>query len=149
MEANRIRLKEASQRRAAKLPDTLDLEEVLYEKALDALLLSAKTTGPEARHKLKGLLKHYAKKTHPFRACVRDNMKRFGPGRTEAICATLKDIIRGTTKWRGHKDKDKGSKGLKGLSEETFEIDDELAVLLSEITDDQIEKAEKIMLGGE
>ncbi len=73
----------------------------LTEEALDALLLSAKTVTPAARKKLKGLLKYYAKKPHPFRACVRDNMKRFGPGKTEAYCAVLKDLIRGTTKWRG------------------------------------------------
>ena len=27
-------------------------------------------------------------------------MKRFGPGRTEAICATLKDTIKGRKDWR-------------------------------------------------
>lgn len=32
--------------------------------------------------------------------CVRDNLSRFGPGRTEAVCAALKDTIKGTTKWR-------------------------------------------------
>lgn len=120
----------------------------LSEEALDALLLSAKTTGPHAREKLKGLLKYYAKKAHPFRACVRDNMKRFGPGKTEAYCATLKDIIRGTTKWRGHPSKDKGSAGLTGLSEGGFIIDDELATVLRTITDEQIERATKIMEGG-
>lgn len=126
-----------------------DLEDERIEKALDALFLSAKTTGPDARKKLKGLLKYYAKKPHPFRACVRDNMKRFGPGRTEAVCATLKDIIRGTTHWRGHNNpKDKGSAGLKGLAE-VPDIDDELALFLSEVTDEQIEKAQEILQGGD
>lgn len=120
----------------------------LSDEALDALLLSAKTTGPRARHKLRFLLRYYAKKTHPFRACVDDNMKRFGPGKTEAYCATLKDIIRGTTKWRGHPSQDKGSPGVAGLSEGGFTIDDELALVLSEITDEQIERARKIMEGG-
>jgi len=47
--------------------------------------------------------------------CVKDNRKRFGP-RTEAVCATLKDIIRGGTDWRGNKSKDKGSEGIANLS---------------------------------
>ena len=82
-----------------------------------AVTKSAKDVGPEARAKLKGLLQHYAKKKHPFTACVRDNRKRFGPG-AEAVCATLKDIIRGTTYWRGNPEKDHGSAGLaKNLGE--------------------------------
>jgi hypothetical protein len=32
--------------------------------------------------------------------CVKDNMSRFGPGRTEAVCATLKDTIKGNKNWR-------------------------------------------------
>ncbi len=78
-------------------------EDVLLAEVIDSrldVLLSAKTVSPEARVQLRHLLSHYAKQAHPFRACVRDNMKRFGPGRTEKVCATLKDIIRGTTKWR-------------------------------------------------
>lgn len=55
---------------------------------------------PADMKKLKGLLSHYRKKPHPFRSCVRDNRKRFGP-RTEAMCAVLKDLIKGTTSWRG------------------------------------------------
>lgn len=49
---------------------------------------------------LSSLKRYYAKKAHPFTACVRDNRKRFGP-RTEALCAVMKDLIRRTTKWRG------------------------------------------------
>jgi hypothetical protein len=78
-------------------------EDLLLEEEIDRrldVLFSAKTVGPEARAHLRGILKHYAKSPHPFRACVRDNMKRFGPGRTEKVCATLKDMIRGTTRWR-------------------------------------------------
>lgn len=127
---------------------TLDEGIQLTEEALDELLLSAKTTGPTARHKLRFLLRYYAKKKHPFRACVEDNMKRFGPGKTEAYCATLKDIIRGTTKWRGHPSQDKGSPGVAGLSEGGFIIDDELASVLKTITDEQIDRATKIMEGG-
>src|SRR4051812_9896833 len=44
---------------------------------------NAAQVGPDARYKLRGILKHYAKKAHPFAACVRDNRKRFGP-RAEA-----------------------------------------------------------------
>ena len=92
------------------LMDTFDQQFDLY--------LSSKNVGPEARYKLRNLLKYYAKKPHPFRACVRDNRKRFGPG-TERVCATLKDIIRGTTHWRNNKEHDKGSAGLKNLSEDS------------------------------
>jgi hypothetical protein len=50
--------------------------------------------------KLRPLMRHYAKKKHPFSACVRDNRKRFG-ALTEKYCAVLKDLIVGSTKWRG------------------------------------------------
>jgi hypothetical protein len=55
---------------------------------------------PTARVKLRSILKKYAKSAHPFTECVRDNQKRFGPGRTEAVCATLKDVIKGNKNWR-------------------------------------------------
>lgn len=98
------------------------------------LFSEADTVGPEARHKLKGILRHYAKSPHPFRDCVKDNMKRFGPGRTEAVCATLKDIIRGTTRWRGHPQADHGSMGLSAP-----EIDEETERLLLSIPDERLE----------
>jgi hypothetical protein len=60
----------------------------------------AEIKDPVAKRKLKGILAKYRKSPHPFRACVKDNLKRFGPGRTEAVCATLKDTIEHTTKWR-------------------------------------------------
>lgn len=99
------------------------------------VVLSAKTVSPQARYKLRNLMAYYAKKPHPFRACVRDNMKRFGPGRTEAVCATLKDMIRGTTKWRG-------KKGLAGSDNysDNYLINDEVADLLLSISDEDIEK---------
>ena len=123
------------------------LDDLLLEEVLDELLLSAKTTGPHARHKLRYLLRYYAKKSHPFTACVNDNLKRFGPGKTQAYCATLKDIIRGTTKWRGHPALDHGAPGAIAASE-GFTIDSELALILSEITDEQIDRATSIMEGG-
>lgn len=130
----------------------MDSQEDRIELALDRLLLSAKTTGPHARYKLRFLLRYYAKKPHPFRACVRDNMKRFGPGRTEAYCATIKDIIRGTTHWRGHPALDHGAPGVASSmvkASENFTIDNEMALLLSEIDSRDIEEAFDILHGGE
>ena len=86
--------------------------EILFAGAGKAPGVSeAETVGPDARHKLRFLLRYYAKKDHPFTACVHDNMKRFGPNRTERVCATLKDVIRGTTHWRGHPELDHGAPG--------------------------------------
>lgn len=96
---------------------SLDAE---FSEAIDKIFLSnADRVGPKAKKQLSGLLKYYARKPHPFTACVNDNRKRFGP-RAENVCAVLKDIIRGTTKWRGKNNpKDKGTPGIKGLSEGT------------------------------
>lgn len=98
------------------------------------------TVGPAAREKLKGILKHYAKMPKPFDACVRDNRKRFG-ARAEAVCAVLKDIIRGTTKWRGHNNpRDMGSAGLSSLAEPTelpehLQLDEETASLIERLSE--------------
>jgi hypothetical protein len=108
-------------------------QEVLLSAEIDRrldVLLSARTVGPEARSQLRELLKHYAKSPHPFRACVRDNMKRFGPGRTERVCATLKDIIRGTTRWRNSD----------GVAASAPEVSEDLETLLLSIPDDELEK---------
>lgn len=111
----------------------------LSEGELDAYLtiaLSAKDVTPADKKKLSGLLKHYAKMKHPFTACVRDNTKRFGRERAERICAVLKDIIRGTTKWRGTERK-------KHLSEATLnelfqvDIDDVFVHYLAELEVDE------------
>lgn len=86
--------------------------------------------------KLKGLLKYYAKKPHPFTACVRDNTKRFG-AHTDQYCAVLKDLIVGNTKWRKGNQSGKG----KNLSEETlrelYELDipEGFSEWLSEVTE--------------
>lgn len=106
------------------------------------ILFASKDVGPDARHKLRGILRHYAKQRHPFRACVKDNMKRFGPGRTEAVCATLKDIIRGTTKWRNNAALDHGSPGAIAASDnlcEVPELDEETAQLLFSISDEDLD----------
>lgn len=103
-----------------------NLQEAQLDRNLE-IALSAKTVGPSAKFKLRHLLAFYAKKKHPFTACVRDNRKRFGP-RAEEVCATLKDIIMGTTKWR---------KGRQTLSED--EIDN------IEISDEQLKAFEEAM----
>lgn len=73
--------------------------DAMIDERLKQVKLAAPIT-PGAKVKLRNILKKYAKDPHPFRACVRDNMKRFGPGRTEALCATLKDTIKGRKDWR-------------------------------------------------
>jgi hypothetical protein len=145
-------LKLASRRRAllAEGVDAADIEfELRLDDAVDQMLALAITgpapkpgpnaaqVGPRARWKLRGILKHYAKKLHPFAACVRDNRKRFGP-RTEGVCAVVKDLIRGTTHWRGHNNpRDKGAAGLAGLSEDALFSDDDVqeALLDDEVAD--------------
>ena len=63
-------------------------------------------------------------------------MKRFGPGRTERVCAVLKDIIRGTTHWRGHPELDHGAPGAIAAAE----IDEETEKLLLSIPSDRLER---------
>lgn len=82
----------------------------------------AKNVGPAARHKLRHLIKHYMSKPHPFTACVRDNTKRFGKEGAERVCATLKDIGTGTTKWR--KGRTKGSFDIEGVIDQLLEDTD-------------------------
>jgi hypothetical protein len=98
----------------------------------------ASTVGPKARHQLRFLLRYYAKKEHPFTACVHDNMKRFGPGRTEGMCATLKDVIRGTTHWRGHPELDHGAPGAIAASDAP-EISEEVAEFLLSLPTSKLE----------
>jgi hypothetical protein len=99
------------------------------------VLFAARDVGPQARYRLRNLLKYYAKKPKPFTACVRDNMKRFGPGRTEAICATLKDMIMGTTKWRNKR----GVAGSDNYSD-NYVITEEVADLLLSISNEDLER---------
>lgn len=96
-----------------------------------------KAVSPAAKQKLKGLLKYYAKKPHPFTACVNDNRKRFG-NRAENVCAVLKDIIRGTTKWRGKNNpRDHGTPGVTGMSElpAGLEMDEQTAYLIEQLAE--------------
>jgi hypothetical protein len=118
--------------------------EILFSPASTAVphpgVSEASTVGPHARHKLRGLLRFYAKKDHPFTACVHDNMKRFGPNRTERVCATVKDIIRGTTHWRGHPELDHGAPGAIAASDEQPpEIDFEVAEILLSLSESDLE----------
>ena len=54
------------------------------------------------RKKLSGLLKHYAAMAHPFTTCVRDQIKHgLAKDHANRRCAVIKDLIKGTTKWRG------------------------------------------------
>jgi hypothetical protein len=138
---NDLTLAEAQQAREDRLLDEwLDsqMDVLLAHVGAAPGISEADTVGPDARHKLKGILQHYAKDPHPFTACVADNMKRFGPGRTERVCAVLKDIIRGTTKWRGHPELDHGAPGAIAASEVT--IDDETERLLLSIPSDRLER---------
>lgn len=123
-----------------------DLSEEEMDSYLTVCFSNADRVGPVARKKLSGILKHYAKEKKPFTACVKDNTKRFGKDRAERICAVIKDIIRGTTHWRGHNNpKDKGTPGVAGLSEEelvvefALEIDDVIAAYLEEFIDEEYE----------
>ncbi len=59
---------------------------------------------PADMKKLAPLIRHYGKMAHPFTACVKDNRKRFGTA-TEKYCAVLKDLIKGSTDWRGKEKK--------------------------------------------
>lgn len=54
--------------------------------------------------KLSPLMRFYGKNPHPFTACVNDNTKRWGLDLAKKRCAVLKDLIRGTTKWRNQEE---------------------------------------------
>lgn len=103
-----------------------EIDQMISDRLAAAKL--AAPIGPHAKVKLRGILKKYAKDPHPFRACVKDNMKRFGPGRTEAICATLKDQIKGNKNWR------KGGSGAM-TSEDGAVIDGDVLLALDAISE--------------
>lgn len=88
------------------------------DQALGVLLANYQrvTADPRKMGYLRFLLKHYAKDPHPWRACYKDNFKRFGP-KTKGLCGVLKDTIRQRTDWRGHDNpNDAGSPGV-GIAE--------------------------------
>ena len=76
---------------------------------------------PEKYGPIRSLLKYYAKKPKIFTACVRDNRKRFGP-RVNAVCAWVKDQIKGTTKWRGKEAELRAELGVEGLTEAEIDM---------------------------
>jgi hypothetical protein len=88
--------------------------------------------------KLRPLIRFYAKKPHPFRACVQDNAKRFGP-LVNKYCAIIKDLIEGNTKWRNQSKK-------KHLSDQTLNelyalsVPDGFFAFLSELTDEEVQE---------
>lgn len=59
---------------------------------------SAKRVSPAARKKLKGIIAKYAKSAHPFRDCVKDNTKRFGPEMAKHVCGVIKALGKAPTK---------------------------------------------------
>jgi hypothetical protein len=80
-------------------------------------------------------------------------MKRFGPNRTEKVCATLKDVIRGTTHWRGHPELDHGEPGAVAASDsQPPEMSFEMADFLLSLSESDIEilfSDSRDILGGE
>lgn len=102
------------------------------------------TADPHKMGKLRGILRHYAKMEHPWRQCVADNTKRFGPDRAKAVCSVVKDTIRQSTDWRGHPGRDHGSPGVvmaeRGTEEfaavaeaNGIEIDGDIMIVLEDI----------------
>lgn len=123
-------------------PEVLELTEEEMDDYLSIALANYQRVTPGEKKKLKGLMAHYAKKPHPFTSCVNDNTKRFGKERAEKICAVLKDLIKGTTKWRGEERK-------KNLSESTMKelfeinIDDSFYHYIEELSEEDIEDMTK------
>lgn len=63
--------------------------------------------GPGDLRKLAPLMRHYAANPHPFSACKRDQLKHgLSEDHANRRCAVLKDLIKGTTKWRGKEEED-------------------------------------------
>ena len=146
-------IRDAQKRREAIINGRVDqaVEIILAEVGKPGI--NYKQVTPQNKAKLRGLMQYYAKKPHPFRACVRDNRKRFGP-RTEQVCAVLKDLIMNTTKWR------RGSQNMSedgmfsvvtatedglALVDETPLIDDELAAILLDIDDSKMAEVESLL----
>lgn len=105
----------------------------LIDERLQGVIADATRTmaNPHAMKKLAPLIKFYAKKAHPFTACVRDNRKRFGP-LTEKYCAVIVDIIHGgDTHWRngGSKTNRTSMHGITASDDAPF-ITDEMVGLL-------------------
>lgn len=94
------------------------VSEVVDLLADEVNLSNADRVGPATREKLKGPLLKYAKSAHPWQDCVNDITPKKGSVAAVGICSVLKDIIRGTTYWRGKNNpRDTGTPGVVGLSD--------------------------------
>lgn len=116
--------------------------EVLLDDELDVTLRSlfahyeTVTADPNKMGHLRGLIKFYSGKAHPWQACYKDNFKRFGP-KTPAICGVLKDVIRQRTDWRGHDNpKDHGAPGVAIAEADKSAIHRTLKLSIPEIPDE-------------
>jgi hypothetical protein len=118
---------EQRQRKNAALRRKVD--ELRLEAAADFDLKAVKgasDVGPRAREKLRALIRYYMSKTHPWAECVRDNSRRFGPEGAKRVCAVLKDIGVGSTRWR------KADTPKRDLEQELYDAaDGNLAALMS------------------
>jgi hypothetical protein len=114
----------------ARVEDLLDEIGLSEERCVE--LSNADHVGPAARKKLSGLMRYYAKKPHPFTSCVEDNTKRFGVARAKKVCAVLKDLIEGTTKWRHGGGRTAGAKLADDITICSM-IDDDVALLLEHV----------------
>jgi hypothetical protein len=131
-----ISLADARRIREQRKLDDEDRFDIRISELVDGVLASVEDTSYKEREALIKILKHYAKDPQPFRSCVRDNMPRLGPGKTETFCATVKDMIRSTHQWR--------SDGLAASAESHQEgvgillamNDDDLETLMMEVTNE-------------
>lgn len=98
---------------------------------IDAFLadkLKGTTVSTKAKVKLRGVLKKYAKEKDPFKACVRDQAKSFGPGRAEAVCASIKTTIKsGSKNW--------GASSAAKVEASELSIDGEVLVALDALSE--------------
>jgi len=99
---------------------------------------------PDDRKKLRGIINHYRKHPRPFRACVKDNTKRFGPEGAKKVCAVIKDLIEGNTHWRVGK-----QRGEKADDFRLQDVPDEFFHWLSEITVEEAEEYARLSQGEE
>lgn len=78
------------------------------ERSVEVALAQADVS-PSDKKKLHGILKWMAKSPHPFTKCYKALLAHgWSEDRAKKTCATLKDVVRGTTKWRKGKSFDVG-----------------------------------------
>lgn len=126
----------AQQERDMKILD-YDLSQIL-----DRSFAANDVIGSEAREALLGVLKFYAKDPNPYRTCVAHNIARFGPGKTERVCGTIKDMIKSTTRWRHD---------FSDVDDDTCSYtptDTERAEIFASLSDDDWAALEEVVLHG-